>query len=547
MTRERFPTHQPAVITVGLLYANGPIHIGHLRGYVAGDVLARALRTIGQETVFISGSDVHGTPVALNAAEADKSPETYALEWHRTNKATFPKFNIEFDYYGHTREPGNQELTADFVRAWEQAGHVVEKTIEVTWDPELDQPLPDRFVEGTCPYCGADARGDECDEGCQRHLGPGEIQNPRSALTGTPAELRSRPHKFLRLRDFQDDLVGFLDRLEGTENARKQPRAWVEGELHDLCITRDLSWGVPYPDDPLDRVLYVWVDAPIAYVSGTRSLTELPEYTLDWLSIWRDDQGEVIHVIGQDIIQQHTIFWPAMLRGAGYADPRAICATGFVTLDGRGLSTSRGHAVWADDYLDTGLHPDLLRYYLVTESSIQRDLDFTWERFAERINTELVGHCGNFIHRSLLLAHRHWDGTPIVDPGDDIVAEIQRAVDEYAGAVNAYDIKRLGDIPVTLARFGNRYIQRAAPWQALDRAPDDAAQVVRDCLQLCKAVIVLLAPVVPGIAAAGWSALGESGAVHRCTHSDALEPPPPSFDQPSPLVEPVTETDLPAG
>jgi methionyl-tRNA synthetase len=539
MSHEEFPTDNPAVVTVGLLYANGPMHIGHLRGYVTGDVFARALRTLGQETAFVCASDMHGTPVAVNAEQEGQDPEEYALEWHEENAATYPRYNIEFDYYGHTREDTNWELSQAFVRAWEDGGHVVDKEIQVAWDPELDQPLPDRYVEGTCPYCGAQARGDECDEGCQRHLEPGEIEDPTSVVSGNPAEYRTREHTFLRLSDFQAYLGEFIDRLEGTENARNQPREWIEGELEDLCITRDMDWGIPYPDDDEDRVLYVWVDAPIEYVSATKDYSAQSDF--DWAEAWKDGKGEIVHVIGKDIIQHHTVFWPAMLEAAGFNEPRAVAATGFVTLDGKGLSTSRNRAIWADEYLEEGFHPDLMRYYVTTAGGAQQDVDFSWDRFAERVNTELVGDIGNFVYRSLLFARRNWDGTPEVGLGDEVRERIGAAVDEYGDAVNDYSVKQLGDVPLELARFGNEYIQRHEPWKLVEDDPERAAQVIRDCVQLSKAIAVLFEPLAPGKAADLWAQLGEHGAVEDATLEDALAAPPAEFGEPDELFEGVED------
>ncbi len=541
MGHEDFPTDNPAVVTVGLLYANGPMHIGHLRGYVTGDVFARALRTLGQETAFVCASDMHGTPVAVNAEQEDTDPEAYALEWHERNAQTYPKYNIEFDYYGHTREDTNWDLSQAFVRAWEDGGHVIDKEIKVAWDPEQDQPLPDRYVEGTCPYCGAHARGDECDEGCQRHLEPGEIEEPVSTITGNPAEYRTREHKFLRLSDFQDYLHEFIDRLEGTENARNQPREWIEGDLEDLCITRDMDWGIPYPDDEAGRVLYVWVDAPIEYVSATKAYSETGETDFDWAEAWRDGDGEIVHVIGKDIIQHHTVFWPAMLRGAGYNEPRAVAATGFVTLDGKGLSTSRNRAIWADEYLDAGFHPDLMRYYVTTAGGTQQDVDFSWDRFAERVNTELVGDIGNFVYRSLLFAHRSYDGTPDTEISAEITERIEEAIDRYRQAVNDYSVRQLGDVTLDLAHFGNEYIQRHEPWNLIDEDPDAAAQVIRDCVQLSKAIAILFEPVAPEKAAALWGQLDEDGTVHEATLDETLAAPPASFGAPSELFAGVED------
>ncbi|WP_020222738.1 class I tRNA ligase family protein, partial [Halarchaeum acidiphilum] len=290
MTHDEFPTDNPALVTCGLPYANGDLHVGHLRTYVSGDAFSRALRTLGQRTAFVSGSDMHGTPIAVNAEQEGVSPEEFALRHHEQYEETFPRFNVDFDNYGHTHDETNVELTQAFVRTWEENDHVYEKEIQVAYDPEADQWLPDRYVEGECPYCGEHARGDECDEGCQRHLEPGDIVDPVSTLTGNPAEYREREHEFLRLSEFQEYLEGFINRLEGTSNAQNQPREWIEGDLQDLCITRDMDWGIDYPGDGEDDlVLYVWVDAPIEYVASSKQYSErVGTDTYDWEEVWRD-------------------------------------------------------------------------------------------------------------------------------------------------------------------------------------------------------------------------------------------------------------------
>jgi len=543
MSHEEFPTDQPAVVTCGLPYANGDLHIGHLRTYVGGDVYARALRTLGQETAFVSGSDMHGTPVAVNAEQEGVSPEEFALEWHETYKSTFPKFGVEFDNYGHTHDETNVELTTDIVRTLEEEGHVYEKEIMVAYDPEEEQSLPDRYVEGTCPYCGERARGDECDEGCGRHLEPGEIEDPESTITGNPAEYREQTHKFFRVSEFQEYLSDFLDRLEGTPNARNQPREWIEGELRDWCITRDMDWGIDYPEGEGadDLVLYVWVDAPIEYVSSTKQYTErVGPDTFDWAEAWQQS-GDIVHVIGRDIIQHHTVFWPAMLHGVDYTEPRAVMASGFITLNGKGFSTSRNRAVWADEYLDEGFHPDLLRYYLATNGGFQQDVDFSWERFRERVNNELVGTVGNFAYRALLFAHREFGGAPEADLSEEVRERIETAMDDFAAAVNDYSVREAGDAAVALAGFGNEYIQRNEPWNLVDDDPERAAQVIRDCVQIAKAVAVLFAPVAPGTCEDLWSQVGGEGSVHDAEIDAALEPPAADLPEPTELYEKIPE------
>ena len=553
MSHEDFPTENPAVVTCGLPYANGDLHIGHLRTYVGGDIYSRSLRTLGQQTAFVSGSDMHGTPVAVNAEKEGVTPEEFALRHHEKYEATFPRFNIEFDNYGHTHDETNTELTQEIVRTLEAEGYVYKKEIPVAYDPDADQWLPDRFVEGACPYCGAHARGDECDEGCGRHLEPGEIEDPTSTLTGNPAEYREREHKFFAVSDLQDYLQEFIDRLEGTANARNQPREWIEGELQDWCITRDMDWGIDYPgdegdesdgssspSDTSDLVLYVWVDAPIEYVSSTKQYTErVGPDTFDWEAAWKD-AGDIVHIIGRDIIQHHTVFWPAMLRGAGYVEPRAVMASGFITLNGKGFSTSRNRAVWADEYLDEGFHPDLLRYYLATNGGFQQDVDFSWSKFKDRVNSELVGTVGNFLYRSMLFAYRNFEGTPDTEVSEEVEARIEEAIDDFEAGINDYSVRQSGNAAVRLAQFGNEYIQRNEPWKLDDDDPEKA-QVIRDCVQIATAVAVLFEPVVPETAARLWADLDADGDVHAVEVDAALDAPGDEFDEPDELFEKIPE------
>ena len=550
MSHEPFPTENPAVVTCGLPYANGDLHIGHLRTYVSGDVLSRALRTVGQQTAFVSGSDMHGTPIAVNAAEEGVSPEDFALDWHETYEETFPAFDVDFDNYGHTHQETNVDLTRDIVETLDDEGHIYEKEIEVAWDPIEDQPLPDRYVEGTCPYCGETARGDECDEGCGRHLEPGEIEEPTSILTGNPAEYRTRAHKFFEVSAFQEYLSEFIDRLEGTKNASNQPREWIEGELQDWCITRDLDWGIDYPakeGEETDLVLYVWVDAPIEYIASTKQYSErVGKDTYDWAEVWKEGEGEIVHVIGRDIIQHHTVFWPAMLKGAGYNEPRAVMASGFVNLDGAGFSTSRDRAVWADEYLETPFDTDLLRYYIATAGAFERDIDFSWEAFQERVNTELADDVGNFVYRALLFATRNYDGTPEVSLSEPVEDEINSAMTDFETALNDYSVRDAGTVPLELARFGNEYIQRNEPWNLVDDDPDQAAQVIRDTVQLVKAVAVTLAPFTPNAASRMWEDLNEAGTVEAAELEDCLERPPDEFGEPREPFEKIEDEQVTA-
>jgi methionyl-tRNA synthetase len=319
--------------------------------------------------------------------------------------------------------------------------------------------------------------------------------------------------------------------------------------------------------------LYVWVDAPIEYISSTKQYTDrVGADTFDWEQAWKidgteqhgtewdddwtDDTGEIIHIIGRDIIQHHCVFWPAMLRGAGYNEPRAVLATGFVGIDGKALSTSRGRAVWASEYLNEGFHPDLFRYYTTTGSDLDNDVDFSWDRFAQRVNGELVGNLGNFCYRGLLFAHRNYDGTPGVsgqgpeasgtesraaDPSEEVLDRIEEAIDTFETAVAEYDVRTLGQVAVDLADFGNEYIQQNEPWNLVDDEPEEAAQVIRDCVQLAKACALLMQPVMPEKAQNLWTQLGEDGSVHEPELSAALEAPPAAFDEPEELFTQVED------
>ncbi|ELY78013.1 methionine--tRNA ligase [Natrinema gari] len=546
MSHEDFPTENPAVVTCGLPYANGDLHIGHLRGYIGADAFNRTLQTLGQDSIYVCGSDMHGTPVAVNAEQQGVDPEDFALEWHDQYEETFPKFNVDFDNYGHTHDETNTELTQEIVRTLDDEGYIYEKEIQVAYDPDADQYLPDRYVEGTCPYCGEKARGDECDEGCQRHLEPGEVEDPTSTITGNPAEYRERTHKFFEVSAFADFLTDFLDGLEGTSNARNQPRQWIEDGLQDWCITRDMDWGIDYPhgdDDSAgdDLVLYVWVDAPIEYIASSKQYAERDGTdAFDWEQVWKGD-GEIVHIIGRDIIQHHTIFWPAMLEGAGYNKPRGVAATGFITINGKGLSTSRNRAIWAKEYLDEGFHPDLLRYYLTTTGGLQQDVDFSWDAFQETVNGELVGTVGNFWYRSLLFAYRNYEGTPETTVSEEVRERIEAAIDEVREGVNDYSMRGVGQAATRLAQFGNEYIQRNEPWKLTDDDPDRAAQVIRDCVQIAKAVAVLLEPITPDKAQALWAQIGEDGEIADAHLEDALEAPPRSFDEPGELFEKIED------
>lgn len=510
---------QPILVTCGLPYTNGPCHIGHLRTYVPADFYVRCLRHMGEEVVFICGSDNHGTPIVVSAEEAKISPREMSERYHAHFAETFRRMMVHFDHFGMTDDPTNHARTQKIVRELIANGHVYSKVIQQSYCPQCQRFLPDRYVEGLCPYCGTPARGDECDQGCGRHLEPGEIREPVCRVCKTKAEPRDQEHYFFRLGNFQDFLLEYLDGLEGTLNARNYALGWVREGLHDWCITRTLNWGVKFPGRD-DLVVYVWVDAPIGYISFTEEWAQ--ETGNNWRDLWCGD-NRVTHFIGGDIIYHHCIFWPALLKGAGYGTPHAIVASGMVKVDDHKFSKSRGYVVWTnEDYLDRGLPADYLRYYLLSYTNHTKDLNFSWKVFSERINNELVNTLGNFIYRTLYFAHREFGGIPDVPVSPGILARIGESISSVKAALDQYDFKVAVDEMMALAAFGNNYIQTNAPWKSIRNDKGAASQVVKDCLVLVNALALLFEPAIPEKAREIWTMLGNTAPIDKATLESAV-------------------------
>ena len=490
------------LITCGLPYANGKAHIGHLRTYVPADVYVRYLRMMGEEVLFICGSDCHGTPIVVNAEKEGVEPRKLVDRYHEHFKKVFSAVGVEFDYFGRTDSDYHHEMTENFVKKLIENGYVYSKEIELAYCPKCKRFLPDRYVEGICPYCGAIARGDECDQGCGRYLEPGEIKDPRCKICGSKAEFRKQKHYFFKLTAFKEFLLNYLDRVKGTENALNYAKQWVRQELKDWCITRNLEWGVRFPGENL--VVYVWVDAPIGYISYTREACK--EKKCDWEEIWikgvKKDQikwGDITHFIGLDIVYHHCIFWPAMLKGADFALPSAIVASGMVKVEGKTFSKSRGYVVWVeDDYLNRGFNPDYLRYYIVNYTSHQKDLNFSWKVFMDKVNNELIANLGNFIYRVTYFAWKNFNGDVETSEFDEeVVKAVEKARDKIIKALENWDFKVASDAFMELASFGNNYFQINEPWELIKRDVEECTKVIANCLHLVKALVLLSYPVLP--------------------------------------------------
>ena len=497
---------KPLLVTCGLPYTNGPCHIGHLRTYVPADFYVRYMRRSGEEVVFICGSDNHGTPIVISAEREGSTPRELSERYHEHFYETFRRMDVVFDRFGMTDDPMNRETTRSIVQRLIDNGYVYAKTISQSYCPACERFLPDRYVEGICPYCGAVARGDECDQGCGQHLEPGQIKNAICKICGGKAESREQEHYFFRLSAFRDFLLEYLPTLKGTATARNYALGWVKELLHDWCITRTMDWGVGFPGSD-DLVVYVWVDAPIGYISFTKEWAE--DAGANWKDYWCGDETGVTHFIGGDIVYHHCIFWPALLKAAGYGLPHAVVASGMVTIEGKKFSKSRGYVVWTnDDYLDVGLPADYLRYYLLSYTNHTKELDFSWKVYADRVNNEIVGTLGNFIYRTMYFAEKEFSGVPDLPAAPAIIEEIERTLAAVDAEIRDYDFKNAVDSMMALASFGNAYIQKNAPWKLIKEDRDAAEQVIADCLQIVKALALIFQPVMPASMQQAWTMLG---------------------------------------
>jgi methionyl-tRNA synthetase len=475
---------------------------------------------MNKEVLFVCGSDAHGTPIVVNAEAQGMTPKALVALYHQHFEGVFKGMGINFDFFGDTDDPACHNRTQEIVKALMQAGHVYPREIELAYCPKCERFLPDRYVEGECPYCGKPARGDECDMGCGRHLEPGEIKNAVCKVCGGKAEYRKQVHYFFKLSQFQDFLLDYLPTVGGTSSARNYAMEWVRQELKDWCITRSMAWGVKFPGND-DLVVYVWVDAPIGYVAFTEEWCAT--HGQDWQSYWKDG-AKIIHFIGGDIVYHHCIFWPAMLKGAGYTLPSAIVASGMLKIDDKKFSKSRGNVIWVkDDYLDRGLHPDLLRYYLASYTAHNKEVNFSWKIFADKVNTELVGAFGNFLNRGLTFTVKNFQGkVPAGEIDPEVMAKIEETMGQVMAGLEEYEFKKAADSIMALADYGNIYFQSHAPWKLIKTDMMGAGAILKTCLQIAKALVLFMEPFMPTKMNNAWKQLGLDGSVAGMPFSEAL-------------------------
>ena len=503
---------QRILVTSALPYANGPIHIGHLAGaYLPADLYCRYQRLKGRDLVYVCGSDEFGVAIVMRALKDGVTPREIVDRYHPLNRDSFAAFGMSFDLYARTTSAMHEETSQEIFRELARRGHFTLKTDEQLYDPQANVFLADRFVRGTCPLCDyEEAYGDQCEQ-CGASLSPLEIIEPRSALTDAVPVLRSTTHWYLALGDWQPKLEEYVAaHPEWKPNVLGQIGSWFSDGLRDRAITRDVPWGVPVPEDvareagvdAAGKVIYVWFDAPIGYISATREWAALQGDPGLWERYWKDEGTKLLHFIGKDNIVFHALMFPAMLMGHGdYVVPDNVPANEFLTIEGKKLSTSRGWAVWLHEYLEQ-FPPDLLRYTLAATFPETKDADFSWKDFQGRVNSELADVLGNFVHRTLTFAQREFGGRvpPLTEPGSRDLAALDRLAEAPGRIGRSYERYRFREAvaeTMNVARLGNKYFNDCEPWKTRKSDRTACGNTVHVSLQICAALSVLMDPVLP--------------------------------------------------
>lgn len=494
-------------ITAALPYTNGPIHIGHLAGvYVPADIYARFQRLKGNDVAFICGSDEHGVAISMKAKKEGITPKQVIDKYDAIIRKSFQDFGISFDNYSRTSSPIHHQTASDFFKKLYENGHFIEETTEQLFDQQAQQFLADRFVIGTCPKCGnEEAYGDQCEK-CGTSLNATDLINPQSTITGTKPILKQTKHWFLPLDRYDAFLREWI--LEGHKNDWKpnvygQVKSWLDDGLKPRAVTRDLDWGIPVPvQDAQGKVLYVWFDAPIGYISSTKEWAE--RQGKNWEPYWKDKDTQLIHFIGKDNIVFHCIIFPAMLKAEGsYILPQNVPANEFLNLEGNKLSTSKNWAVWLHQYLeDFPNQQDVLRYVLTANAPETKDNDFTWKDFQARNNNELVAIFGNFINRVMVLTHKYYQGevpmpSLLTDIDKQTLTQMTDFAPKIAHAIERYRFREASQELMNLARLGNKYLADEEPWKLVKTDPLRVKAIMYVALQIAAKLSVLSEPFLP--------------------------------------------------
>ncbi|MDD6436571.1 MAG: methionine--tRNA ligase [Prevotella sp.] len=501
--------YKRTLVTAALPYANGGVHIGHLAGvYVPADIYVRYLRLKGDDVVFIGGSDEHGVPITIRAKKEGVTPQDICDRYHKLIKRSFEDFGISFDIYSRTTSKTHQKLASDFFRKLYDEGKLIEKETEQYYDEEAHQFLADRYIVGECPHChNPHAYGDQCEK-CGSDLSPMELINPHSTISGSKPVVRKTKNWYLPLNEYQEWLKKWI--LEGHKewrpNVYGQCKSWLDMDLQPRAMTRDLDWGIPVPVEGAEgKVLYVWFDAPIGYISNTKELCDSqPERWGSWGKWWKDPETRLVHFIGKDNIVFHCLIFPVMLKAhGGYILPDNVPANEFLNLENDKISTSRNWAVWLHEYLqDMPGKQDVLRYVLTANAPETKDNNFTWKDFQERNNNELVAVYGNFVNRALQLTKKYWNG--VVPACGELQDVDRKAIDEFKDVkqkVEALlDVFKFRDAQfeaMNLARIGNRYITECEPWKVWKTDPKRVETILYISLQLVANLSIAFEPFLP--------------------------------------------------
>lgn len=495
--------YKRTTVTSALPYANGPIHIGHLAGvYVPADIYVRFLRMTGEDVIFIGGSDEHGVPITIKALQQGISPQQIVDKYHDMIKRSFGEFGISFDIYSRTSNQIHHETAAEFFRKMYDAGQFIEKTSEQYYDEETGHFLADRYITGTCPVCGFEkAYGDQCEK-CGSSLNATDLINPKSVLSGNIPVMKETKHWYLPLDQYEPWLREWI--LEGHKedwktNVYGQCKSWIDHGLQPRAVTRDLDWGVQVPVEGADgKVLYVWFDAPIGYISATKELTP------DWEKYWKDPETRMLHFIGKDNIVFHCIIFPTMLKAEGsYNLPENVPANEFLNLENDKISTSRNWAVWLHEYLEEFPgKEDVLKYVLTANAPETKDNDFTWKDFQTRNNSELVAVLGNFVNRALVLTQKYYDGVvpergELSDYDKEALSSISKIKAEVEKSIDNFRIRESLKNAMDLARLGNKYLADEEPWKVVKTDAERVKTIMNISLQITANLTICLEPFLP--------------------------------------------------
>ena len=494
-------------ITAALPYTNGPIHIGHLAGvYIPADIYTRYLRGQGKDVAFICGSDEHGVAISLKAKKEGKTPQEIIDTYDQIIRDSFKKFGITFDNYSRTSRKIHHETAQEFFKQLYEKKIFEEINSDQLYDPEAQQFLADRFVLGTCPICqNAEAYGDQC-ESCGSSLSATELINPKSTISGAKPELKKTKHWYLPLNKYEKFISDWIltgHKKDWKPNVYGQVKSWIDTGLKPRAVTRDLDWGIPVPlKGELGKVLYVWFDAPIGYISSTKEWAD--QKGIDWEPYWKDKDTQLVHFIGKDNIVFHCIIFPIMLHASGeYILPENVPANEFLNLEGQKISTSKNWAVWLHEYLEEfPEHQDVLRYVLTANAPETKDNDFTWDEFQARNNNELVAIYGNFINRVVVLTHKYYAGevpkaSELFEIDVDVLSEMRRLPKKIGTSIELYRFREASQLLMQLARIGNKYLADSEPWKLIKSNPERVKTIMNTALQIATGLSVISEPILP--------------------------------------------------